>query len=358
MKLGILTFHRALNYGAVLQTYALQTILGKLNNNVEIIDYRPEFNEKRFKKKKLSQIITPKNLYFTFFRNGYITHDPKPFYNFRKSFLNVSESIAVSTSELNSILNDYDAIICGSDQIWNLACTENDINYFLPFELNKCKKISYSASFGVDSITPDTEKLIKNALNDFNSISVRETAGVKIASNITNKDVLETLDPSMLLDISDWSKIKDDSILPTNKYLLIYLMSEDKELLSYARKIAKQKGLEIIYINNRLFKSFGMSNLSNITPEQFISLFINCSYVITNSFHGTCFSIILNKDFNIKLIPRSIANSRLKGILNNFNLSDRIINDDVVVDNIDFSMVNKILNSLRFSSMKFIKDSL
>jgi hypothetical protein len=359
-KYGILTFHRALNYGAILQAYAMQITLEKYDLDAEIIDYRAEFNEKRFAPKKIKDILTIRSLYNIIFRNSYTIHKREPFRLFIENFMKVSKKKSVTREELIEASGEYNSIICGSDQVWNLACTDMDDSFLLPFELRKTKKISYAASFGSDMLAEKHKEKYRKCLNDFSRISVREKSGVSIVKDLIDEDIPYVLDPSLLLSRKEWCFIGDDSIVPKENYVLVYLMSEDKVLLNTARKIAKNKGLKIVYINNRLFKARGMQSVSAITPNQWIALFDKAAYVVTNSFHGTAFAINFNLNFYVKYIPRSIANTRLENILKDTGLTNRLVDvkgqytDEVI----DFTKPNRLLNNERVKSLTYLKDSI
>lgn len=355
---GILTFHRALNYGAILQAYALQRKFKNLGYNAEIIDYRPEFNERRFEKPSVSEILKPRSLYNIIFRNGYFKFERGPFEEFINKNINLSPDVVYDENGLKIYNERYKKFIVGSDQVWNFACSEHDVNYFLPFAKNDIQRTSYAASFGVSNIKEEYEKEYTNLINGFSAISVREEDGKKIVEKLTKKKANVVLDPTFLISKVEWAMIKDDSLINKNGYVLLYLMHEDRELIRIAKKIAKEKGVEVIYISDRLIKARGVKTYSNITPSQWVGLFYNATYIITNSFHGTAFSIICEKQFSIKLIENSIANSRLKNVLKKFGLEKRCINEDRenYKRKIDYNIINHKLVILQSDSEKFIKE--
>lgn len=200
----------------------------------------------------------------------------------------------------------------------------------------------------------------RKCLNDYSGIAVREKSGVSIVKDLIDKDIPYVLDPSLLLSRKEWRSIGDNSIVPKENYVLVYLMSEDKVLLNTARKIAKNKGLKIVYINNRLFKALGMQSVSAITPNQWIALFDKASYVVTNSFHGTAFAINFNLNFYVKYIPRSIANTRLENILKDTGLTSRLVDvkGQYLDEVIDFTEPNRLLNKEIARSIKFVEKNI
>lgn len=355
MKVGILTFHRAINYGAVLQMYGLYHILKRLGAEVDVIDYRAAFNERRFEKKQLWDLLQPRELYGILFHNTYQTYDRTSFSDFLDR-ITFSKPL-LNKEEMEECCRDYDRIVVGSDQVWNLGCTAGDDTYLLPFPIGSSKKMSYAASIAYLQIPEHYRALYKEMLSDFSHLSVREKNSVSMVKQLTGKEVSCHIDPSMLLTKDEWTKIADFSIVPQLPYMLLYLMSEDRILIAKAREIAKQKGLRLVYINNRLIKMRNAQNLSHISPEQWLGLFLKASYICVNSFHGLAFAINFNKPFIVRYICRSIANSRLQTILEEYGLISRLV-ENIDGDFIDYSEVSKRMAENRKRAIDFIRNSI
>lgn len=356
MRVGIMTFHTALNYGAVLQTFALYKTIKEMGNDVKVIDYRAPFNEKRFAPKPFSYFLNIRVLYNIIFRNGYEIYYKDGFRNFVDKHIQLTEPL-YDEKELFKMNDIFDSFISGSDQVWNLACTEGDTMYYLPFVKDSCKRNTYAASIGYTQLPTTQISIYKTLIESFNNISMRELPGVSIVKSLTDKDASLVLDPTMLLCREQWEEIADFSLVPlTGKYMLIYVMSEDKSLIKEARKIAKLKGLEVIYITQRLFKLNKAKNLRNVTPEQWVGLFLKADFVVTNSFHGLAFSINFNRQFITRYIPRSIANSRMQTVLDILQLHNRRMDNDSYTSEtpIDYSRVNNKINQYRKSSIEFL----
>ena len=356
MKIGILTFHTALNFGALLQTYALYKILRDKGENVKIINYKSTFNEKRFAPKSLRYFLNPRTLYGIIFRNGLEFRNKLVFENFLNKNLELTSPI-YDRKDLAKINDDFDIFIAGSDQVWNLACTEGDDSYYLPFVLDSTKRNSYAASIGYTSIPSSQESIYTKLMSGFNHISVREKSGVEIVRKLTGKEAELVLDPTLLLSKKQWEDIADYSKVPVNeKYLLLYLMAEDKVLIKKAKDYAKKNKLKILYINQRLFKLSRAKNLRNVSPKEWLGLFLKADTIFTNSFHGLVFSVNFNKNFFTRYIPRSIANSRLETVLDELNLHNRRISSNVYceerLDN--FEHVEDTLQQLKNKSLLFI----
>lgn len=355
MKYGIITFHRAINYGAVFQTYALCETIKNQGYDCEVIDYRCEFLEKQYRKFGIYDLFNPKKIALILLKNIPIRDNTLNFENFRNKHLTLSERIYNSPLDLKESNNIYDVFITGSDQVWSYYCAGFDKSYFLDFVSTVNKKTSYAASFGVTSIPNEYKTDYIELLNEFNSISVREEQGAKLVKELTNENVEVVLDPTLLLSHKQWEKIAVPHI-KNKKYILIYLLAESDTLFSFAKKIANEKNLEIIYIHDRLFSKKGVTNLNKVSPEEWLSLFKNAEMIITNSFHGICFSINFNKEFYVEFLPEPAkVNSRLENILKAFDLENRVINS-CTTTKIDYEKVNKILEEKRRQSLCFIKE--
>ena len=351
-NVGILTFHRALNYGAVFQAYALQKTLDSMGAEAEIIDYRAEFNEKRFQRKKLRDILHVRELYSVIFRNAYMTYSRKTFEGFCQK-MQMSE-VCTTQDELREACSKYDRIVSGSDQVWNIACTNGDDSYFLPFLNDSQKKTSYAASIGYEKLPEQFIEQYKTWISGFSEISVREKSAVDIVGQLTGREAEYVVDPTLLLNKEEWMGLSDDTLVPKEPYVIMYLMSEDKELIRFAKKLAKEKQCKLLYIHDRLFNLPGAVNLHDVTPGQWLGLFTNADYVVTNSFHGTVFSINFNKQFFVRFIPRSIANTRIKCALEEYGLLNREI-DSLDNTRCDYQTANTILAKNREHSLEFLR---
>ena len=357
MKIGIITFHRAKNMGAMLQAYALQSVLNERIGNCEIIDYRNEDLEDNYRLKKVSEvaglkakikllIMRRKNINFENVRNDFISK----YLKLSKTIYN-KENISLSNSE-------YNQFVTGSDQVWNTKLNYDDMNYFLNFVDDNKKKNSYAASIGTSELSRDLKSLIRNQLKNFNNISVREIEGKKILDSILpNKDVKVVLDPTLLLTIDKWDAITDESIKNKGNYIFVYVVADTPYLISFARKLAKNNNCKIVYFSNGYKKYPGVINLNKLSPNEFLGYIKYAKYVLTSSFHGFCFSVLYNKDFYYELdMRKNNNNSRLNTLASLLNLKDRELIDGSAknYDMIDYDSVEILLNKLREESYKYI----
>ena len=352
-KIGLITWHSLENYGSVLQTYALSTILNKNGYNVEVINY-----VKGAKKGAIYKIYRGLKFHFKGKKNSY-WHRTNQFLNFRKKYLHETK-LYNSIGELRKYCDKYDIFICGSDQIW----TPNrlDTAYFLEFT-NK-PKISYAPSIVIDDIKKGDFIKIKSLLNEFSFISVREKKGEKILSKIIDKEIKVVLDPTLLLNKSDYEDIIKN-VNVNEPYLLCYLIGDKIEHRTLVSEIASKFNLKIVTLPFKKFdENFGDFVLKGIGPQEFLGLINNSKLVCTDSYHCMLLSIMLEKNFYE--IPRfsnndkMSQNARVNEVIDLFNLNDRLINniDDVNFDEIDYSKVNEIKKIKKEESLNYLKNAL
>lgn len=377
MNIGILTFQCAHNYGAMLQAYALQKTLERIdsnkNNLVEFINYRPEYITKGYREFPIDR-FSGKNFIdlIKFFKNIAMSiiyyhsrHKRSQKFNcFEKKWIKLSSEYVQNQ---NISIKNYDAIICGSDQIWNPKITKGfDKIFFCDFKYKnpECKKIAYAVSLGISCLTDSEKKQIAGLVNNFDYISMRETEGCAIVNELyTKNEIVNTLDPTLLLDENDWADlIKEPNI--NKPYLLVYRMDSNDKIIKDAYTIAKKKNLKVLEISYRksVKKIFSQRHkiITTAGPNEFLGLIKNADIVLTNSFHGTVFSIVFRKFFFS--YPMGQISSRITSILELLHLKERFIaeNDaEVSCENIiDYLFVDNLLNYEKNKSFLFIKKAL
>lgn len=336
MRVGILTFHDAHNYGAVLQAFALKKYIQKLGYEVKIINYHHETIPDGFPRYNNEQRWDKFNAFI-------------------KDLIDNEEKVYTKEEELEKL--DIDFWICGSDQIWNTEITRGfNKGFFLDFT-TKGKKISYAVSMGIPNLPEEQEEQFKASLQQIDEISVREESLKKYVEKFVNKKVETTLDPTLLLDECDY----DDLILENvyGEYILIYALGPDERLTTIANRLAKQKGLKIIELNDKKKEDYFCEQVSEAGPQEFLTLIKNARAIVTNSFHGTIFSIIFKKEFYT--ITRLNRNSRMETILEIVDMKDRLIDKIEELDKIkdqDFEKAYKRLNMEKKKSKDFLRISL
>lgn len=346
MKVGIITFHRAVNYGAVLQAYALQHAIEKLGYEAYIIDYRCKEVDKAaspllgFRSGDSFKTAT-KKLVFRLRKN-------MAFNSFMRKYVNLSPKTATNHN-LEKMSDEYDAFFTGSDQVWNCRCSGNDETFFLNFVKDGKKKNAYAASFGTEKLFEDDPFDYKTLLADFNSISVREKSGVDIVVSESGRKAQVTLDPTLLLSKEEWKPAVGKRPIK-EKYIFVYYIRESKDLLNYAGKLSEKTGYKVINAKNS--KEFFLK----CSPSDFLAWIYYAEYFVTNSFHGTVFSLLFNKKFAIELDNGKTVNNRSKELLELVGV-DRTLaidNIDLISKETDYTAVEKIIEAERAKSIDFI----
>ena len=354
MKVGMLTFHKADNYGAVLQAHALQNYLIRLGCEAEIIDYRP--NIKR-EDKRLS-LARKLGKYFSnpidrVKARKYARARTEKFDHFRKKNLILSEESYNGDSSMEADPPYYDCYIVGSDQVWNTDLSNRSKAFYLHF-VKEGKKISYAASFGKSDLGPWEDIYIRNYLDEFDSISIREKHHARILADQYNIQAQVTLDPVFLLNKTEWKLLRRPIEDLPERYVLVYALEYSEDLFEAAEKKAAELDCQIIYISLIKEKIKGRT-LKGIGPSEFLYAFSKAAYVCTNSFHGVSFSIIFKKDFTV--IEHSSRNMRIDNILDLCGLSHRKYSENDMAD-IDYEEVEEKINTYIQESKDYIKESL
>jgi len=360
MKIACLTFHNSTNYGSVLQVYALQEVIKNMGHEYEIINYT------NFEKRKYDSIfgrnkdLKWKNYLIKLTSAPYKIIKLLKFKNFSNKYLNVSSYKNTNLEELEANSFIYDFIICGSDQIWNLDMIRFDSSYFLSFVKESNKKIAYAASIGKTQLTDKEETFFKDNLLGFNKISVREKNAANTIFRIKKQKVELVLDPTLLLTPKKWFELaKFCKILPF-KYILLYSVSLHPDVNKFIKKLMKKTGFKLVVIPHHFTDLINNKKIRIPSPLEFVSLFINATYVVTTSFHGTAFSCNLNKTFFtfIKGSRYSSTNSRIADLLDMLHLENRLY-DSYNSNEIDltppsFEIANAVLSRFRESSIEFL----
>lgn len=364
-KIGIITFHRAFNYGAVLQAYALRQAIIKLGYDCEIIDYGNVGEEPRINLnfKGIKTFLASLFLFLLSFVNADIRRIK--FKKFINKQIGISKKRYKTKDELFNANREYDVFIAGSDQVWNCNLTNADLTYFLDFVNDDKIKISYSASFGMTLIPQHLVTVYSKLIKRFNKVSVREISGQKIVKEIAGVESDVVLDPTLLLCKDEWDKISSRKI-KNKKYILCFIIMQDPPgLMAFCKHIKSLTGYKIIRLANPVYKiEFDKKIISTAGPLDFISLIRNSSIIITNSFHGTAFAVLYEKPFYTFLYNNE-RDIRLKEIAMRLGLEERLINPEHLpkikkedITNFDFSKTKQLLELAKSQSLEFIKSAL
>lgn len=368
--IGILTMHRVLNYGSILQTWATQQVLKQLGYQTYIIDYLyPNKNHKKTTKINVSLILC-----FARFLKNVIQRFPLKkkqikFQHFIYKNLNLSKPYKTKDS-LNIDPPIYDIYLAGSDQIWNPTHIGNDTTFFLDFVPENKKLVSYASSFAQSSLSDNYMREIRPFLKKFNAISVREKNGQTIIKKILNIDVPICLDPTLLLSTSEYHLLEKQSKLKLpSKYILVYILKYAFNPYPYVTKFIKeaykQMHLPIICLDFSSRQFLGIRNIINlhdsVGPEDFVKLFLNASMVITSSFHGTAFSLNFNKSV-YSITDNGDKDDRISNLLTICGIPERIIKLGSSIPefslHIDSKKVKSSLSLLKKESINYLERNL
>lgn len=349
MKIGTITFHWVTNYGAVIQAYALQEYLKIKKYETEIINYIPI-------KTKLSQIISNINT----IKMSELIKEVR-INAFRKKFLNLSKKTYLTNRDLVKYCQEYDAYICGSDQVWNesfILYSENqpNLSYFLNFVSNEKARVSYASSFGTNKLNQNIIDLVKPELMKFKSIGVRENTGKVIIEDM-KLFVKLVVDPTLLLERELYEKLIMNKRVKNEYQLFSYILHENQMMADEINNYTFNK-----YFCNGINKKY---NQEPIGIVDWLYHMKNCRFVLTNSFHGTIFAIIFNKPFIVFPVEGSDMNNRITTLLASVGLENRIIDkfngneiDRIFTESIDWELVESRVKLLRKGSEDFLKKAL
>ena len=332
MKIGILTYQRAHNYGALLQAYALKTFLSKKGHSVEIIDYWPEYHNEDYKLIPYfsSRRFLGKAKALLLLLLGYdrIVKRTNGYKQFMSEQLNLSDNpLYSSEKEMKEI--EYDVVIYGSDQIWrrsNYPLFKGFSDVFFGADLIKVKrKITYAASMGVIDVDLKDKDYLKRMLRNFNAISVREEELKLLVDEIIEDNVSLVLDPVFLLTKEEWAKLNTSAIsLKQEKYIFFYQLMPSKESIDFVQRLKEFYGYKVIEIRGRVEPLlFGKRYFQTASPKNFLSLIQNAEIVVSTSFHGVAFSLLFEKQFYA--LGMNNNSGRVQSLLNKLNISERLL---------------------------------
>lgn len=351
MRIGIITFPTAINYGTALQAAALGKILASDSRTVNFIDHRCQLIDSTNSIFDLRNIFDLKYTLAHLINLDVALKRKRNFTNFRKKYIPLTED-----NPYNS-----DVIVAGSDQIWNYNLTDRDFYYFLDFPKKHLKKVSYAGSFGLSAIDKQYHKKISALFKDFDFISVREKQAAKIIKEITDKDVPVVCDPTLLMNKDEWQEIASKKTEKSG-FIFVYTVFNSDRIWEYANELSEKTGLSIKTISySKLHKRKAEYDYT-AGPDDWVSYMLNADYVVTNSFHGVAFSINFNKNFFFDMPPeKSGVGSRISDITARYSLSDRNISSTDFISTTaapDFTTANEKLQEDRKFSFEFINSFL
>lgn len=355
MRVGIITQALLNNYGGILQNYALQQVLKGMGHDVITIDYVSHFSYKKYiiyTLKTFSLLLSNKRRKFlSFYRKRNVLNEHFVSRYIRKTYSTKKYTI--------QIIKDYylDAIVVGSDQVWRPEYNNDLYDMYLSFASTNDNliRVAYAASFGVDKWTyteKQTERCKKLA-KQFNAISVRESLGIKLCEENLDVKAVQVLDPTLLIDKEKYEKLCKDVPVDDTSFLAAYILDLNKEKEEFIYNKAKEKNFSV--------KIFRADINASLSIKEWLAIFRDAKYVITDSYHGTLFSIIFRKDF-LTIGNGERGLSRFNSILSTLHLDERLMNGSSLysynISNIDWKNVETLLLVEKQKSYKFLNSSL
>lgn len=360
MSIGIITHHAAHNYGAMLQAYSLQAYMkNHIEPNVQIIDFQTKDGIRAYnifkRPKKIRGFIWELLKILHYFE---LKKKHNSFQSFLENNLDKTKWYR-SYKELESNPPDFNIYITGSDQVFNPKNKEIDA-FYLKFCPDSKKKVAYAPSFGYKNVPETNKYYILSLLKRFDYLSAREGSGCQIIEDLLGKQVPNVLDPVFLIKSEEYKKIANPVKLKFKNYILCYALVGQKKQILISHKIKQLTGLPIVLIkDSALLPIKGIDKIIRFAgPREFLWLFDNADFIVTDSFHGTAFSLVFKKNFFSTIAAPKKA-ERIISILNEIGLASRIVEspDEIKKDNIliNYEMANRRLSEKRRQSIAYLK---
>lgn len=368
MKIAITTFHRAYNYGAVLQCYALYHSLKALGHECYVLDYWPKyFYNQYYIHADFSITHPPVKTWINHLKTKKVLNERnKGFETFLEEYLELFP-VDITAGQISVGNNKFDLYVTGSDQVWNDRCARFDRNYFLDFPSAKASnRASYAASFGLKNIPKNLREEYKNRLNGFEAYSVRETDGKNILEELLGVTASVNCDPTLLLSKCDWNDVASNNVNLSVPYVLVYYVTKTKKLQKQAYTYARENGCKLVILpcnmgidvlTGKNDKSLDAELKLNASPADFLSLFKNASYVFTNSFHGTVFSLLYHKQFYSQVrLEDNKQNNRALNLLYKVGLIQQNFDKDAFSTdmNTDWKLVDSNIATMRREGLNYL----
>lgn len=366
MKISLITLHRIVNYGSVLQAFATQNVLEQLGFEVEIIDYFTE----RMTQKGMSQRIRykspklEKSLLLTAAARIIMYPSYKKrfavFSEFVKRYLKLTPHTYTCEEDFKRYPIEADFYCTGSDQTWNSIWNERfDSPMYLSFAPDDKPKFSYAASFGRKKLEEWEVEPTRKYLSRYSHLAMREDSGVEILSGL-GLTGLHVPDPTLLLTRADWQPLIS-SRYSGQKYILVYNINREKGLDDYAQRLSKEKGLPVYFMSYQYHDFYKKGKLICCPRvSEFLGLIANAQYVITDSFHCTAFSTNFHKQLMV-YYPHKFS-TRLESLVNLTGQQKRVVHADsplsLADEPIDFDYVSCRLEAERKKALEYLKDAL
>lgn len=371
------------NYGSILQSYAMYSIVKQLGYDVNVINYKdiPRgittqikltlfiripmlFRIKEIKKKINSIIATNQKEYVDIIKKRSKAMDTFVHNNF--TFTKKCNSI----SDVRDVIEDYDKILIGSDQLWGIAEIIRDY-HTLNFVPENKPKIAYATSFGVDHLPKFIHSATKRFLKRINQLSVRESSGAQIIKNISDRTAKVVVDPTLLISAEEWSSIAGERKIK-EPYIFCFFLGNNPIHRNFAKQFQMHTNLPIVsmlYLDEYIPSDTDYANIyiNDASPNEFINLIKNAEYIICDSFHASVFSIIFKKHFftldRYKQTSSNSRNTRIHSLFQKLGITNHHIDINSNIDNLlkmetDYNIVHLKLNAWKNMSLEYLKEAL
>ena len=365
--IGILTYHRADNFGAVLQAFALQRTIAGLGYSCSIVDYRdPQEGAHRLFRVPQSRSSTKHDILLLMNLRSHLTAH-KRFDRFRSDYLLLTSQSYRSMNDLLQGNLSFDIYVSGSDQVWHPDLLDGPRGpvFFLEFVYGR-RRVAYAPSFGLDKMPTQYRDRAARLIRRFDFLSAREDSGCAIIRELTGRKAELVLDPTLLGSATEYNTLAVEPSL-RKPYILLYPMQLSDRLRDLALKARASLKIPIVAVLPAFFEpwrfSFADKLVYNAGPAEFLGWMRTAAFVCTNSFHGTCFSIIYRKSF--LSVPHLCYGTRVQSLLKRVDLLSRIVDEpdkvafgDSRIGSLDYSPVKPLLQEAIDKSLGYLKRAL
>ena len=362
MKTILFTYNQ-FNYGAMLQAYSLQRTVETITDGdvvqIDLSDPKDSVREHIFKKESGSLpvkciLFFLKVLYYQSLKRKW-----DRIRAFRKKYLHLLKNSPKSIADFKISPPEADLYLVGSDQVFNPKASLRDL-YYLNFSVPaKTRCIAYAPSFGTSDFTSQDESELKPFLQKFSALSGREESGADWLKELTGKDVPTLLDPVFLTTADHWKQIAICPNRPAESYIFVYDLNGGEPLLEIAKRLSRSTGLPVICQTEKIYKQYPAKKVFDCGPQELIGYISNAAYVVTDSFHGTAFSIIFRKKFLVYIATKK-SQERITGILSSLEMQDHMISDISILPDLNrLSYLNEdSFKNLQDESLIWLKQNL
>lgn len=363
-KAGILTFHNAHNYGAVLQAYALKTKLNEMGHEAQVVNYCNPKVQATYPR-HLLPVYCKRDLLPTHWKQNLVKiidciygwkswgEQWEKFEAFIQTHLLNGKTEKLGLEQLAEL--DLDLFILGSDQIWESYITGGLDRVYLGDFSTDADIVSYAASLNGSSLSEQEAAVLKEKLPRLKEIAVREEKLAAYFRELLNREVYTVVDPTLLLEAKDYEPLINKDLEEKEKYIFAYFVREDEALTKCVKEIQKQKNIKVIELH--YFRTMGVheeNQIANIGPSEFLYYIKNAEFVLTNSFHGTVFSVLYEKQFYCVYEK----NTRIENLLEFIDATNRHIRNEQMIDMsqvVDYSDVSGKLEAYRKQSVDYLE---